>query len=360
MKKKTICLVLAAALLIVIPLSASADTTGVCFTGVGDGILDLNSMAVYSGGTLCVPARAFSSFGVNLNYFSSESIALLYTSTKQIFFNLTDGGSYDSLDTTYEASAMLRNGIVYVPVAWTCSYFGLSYSYISGTGNGDVVRIKNGSEVLTDKQYLDSTNSSMRIYYNEYFGTVTPSSPTPSVSVSPGEEVDHSGTYVFLSFIGLPDTKLLDTLSRFAYPAVFFVTEEQASSAPDLLRRIYGSGHNIGIYCAASTEEISGAAQAVFGVCQAMPMFITSDSSIAESCRAYAAENAMTYFSPSLTADGNTDSRNAIAASLEALSSAYVGISVTLSETTEKMLPSFLSYISINGYSVTSLKETFY
>ncbi len=362
MKKRLNCLILAAVMLLAIPISAKADSTGVCFTAVGDNLLDLSSMPSFSGGSTYVPSKAFSAFEVYLNYFDSEATALLYNGSKQIFFDMNNGGAEDSIGTTYEVSAIFRGGQVYVPVAWVCSYFGLSYSYITGIGNGDVVRIKNGSEFLTDSQFLNATATLMKTYYNDYYSTITPVTPSPGVSPSPNpaEEDDdsHSGTYVFLTFMGVPDKRLLDTLDRYSYPASFFVTEQQAKDNADTLRRIYGSGHNIGIYCQSVPEESEAAADAVFGVTQVIPTIFTSAARAAEKCKAYGEEHCLSYYAATIFASGSTDNRSAIVNRLEN-SSGYVGLSVELSETTLKMLSSLLRYLSSESYSVVPLRETY-
>lgn len=360
MKKRALCLIIAVALLLSISISASADSTGVCFTGVGDTLLDLNSMAVFSGGTLYVPGKAFSSFGVYITYFDADATLLLYNSSSSVYFDLNEGTTYDGSGNYYEVSGIFRGGQVYVPVAFVCRYFGVSYSYISGSGNGDIARLKNGSEVLTDSQYIDAAGSLMKTYYNEYFGMVQPITPVPSPSVqnpSAGDD-NHSGTYVYLSFIGVPEGKLLDTLSRFGYSASFFVTEEQALASPDTLRRIYGEGHNIGIYCSSFAEECEAASEAVFGACQVMPTLFTSASSIAQQCQSYGSEHALTYVTASIAADGGTQSREAIVGGLEDVSG-NITLSVELSESTQKMLPSLLSYLSSESYSVVPLRETY-
>lgn len=361
MNKRVLCLILIAALLIVIPIAATADSTGICFTAVGDNnLMELSSMAVFSGGVLYVPATAFSYFGIYTNYFDSDATALLYSGSKQIFFDMNAGNAYDSLDTTYEVSAMLRNGQVYVPVSWVSRYFGVSYTYINGVGNGDIVRIKNGNEYLTDAQFLDAAGSLMKTRYNEYFGIVSPATPTPpGVSPAPTDvEDDHSGTYVFLNFIGAPDSKLLDTLSRYGYSASFFVTAEQAEASADLLRQAYGTGHNIGIFCQSSVDECETAANAIFAACQVTPSLVTSGSFLALSCMEYGETHGLSYSSSSISANAGTENRSAIVSRLEN-AFGYVGLSVELSETTLRMIPSLLSELSSESYNVLPLRETY-
>ncbi len=359
MKKRVLCVALAAILLLAIPSIAAADSSGVCFTAVGDRLLDLSSMPSFVGGAAYLPSRVFSSFGVYYNYFDSDATALLYNGSKQIFFGLNDGSCYDSEGTTYQASAVLRNGQVYVPAAWVCQYFGLSYSYISGSGNGDIVRIKNGSEVLTDSKFIDAATSLMKMYYTEYYGMIDPATPSPSPTLpSENDDNHHSSAHIFLTFIGVPDSKLLDELDRFAYQASFFVTAQEAEENADTLRRIYGSGHNIGIFCESSVQDCEKAAVAIYNACQTLPTMLSSDTALATQCIEYGKENALAYFSPTISAPSDTAGISAISSRLEE-AAGYLSICVEISSTTSKMLPSLFYYLSSNSFNVLPLRETY-
>ncbi len=180
MQRKIIAVMLIILFLAPFVQTANADNSGLCFTATNDLLLDLGSMTTFVGGIAYVPAKVFSTYGVYLNYFDSKSTALLYNSTKQVFFELTSGNSKDGAGNILSVSATLKNGQVYVPVAWVCQYFGLYYSYIGGDGYGDVISIKNGGEVLTDSQFLNAASSLMRTRYNEYYGTTATATPTPT------------------------------------------------------------------------------------------------------------------------------------------------------------------------------------
>ena len=357
MKRRIIAVLLV--LLIIAPLtvSVSADNSGLCFTATNDTLLDLGSMAAYSGGLLYVPSRVFSTYGVYSNYFESNSTALLYNSSKQIFFELSTGNSYDSSGTYYSVSAIYKNGQVYVPVAWVCSYFGLSYSYISGSGYGDIVRIRNGMEVLTDTQFLDAATSLMKSRYNEYYGTNTPATPTPS-QPKPDESPNDTAN-VQLCFIGLPSEKALDSLDTYAAIKVcFFVTADEALNAPDTIRRIYGSGHSIGIYCKNSPEsEITSASDAIFEAVQVRPILLTSPTSISKACSEYASANGYAYYRQKISF---TDSKSVkdITSKIES-TKGYVSLCITLGDKMNKNLPSILQFLASKHISVLPLLETY-
>lgn len=185
--------------------TVSADDIGICFVSTNDKLLELNYTPYFVGGFVYLSYDIFASFGIYFSYFEADNTALLYTNSKQIFFDLSTGQSYDSFFNTYATSAVMKNGQVYVPAAWVCQYFGLTYSYISGNGNGDVVRITNGTAVLNDGEFLKAAASLMRSRYSEYFGVSEPMKPSPALTpkMTTGETREfHCASRVF------PQTKL--------------------------------------------------------------------------------------------------------------------------------------------------------
>ena len=336
-------------------VTASADTSGLCFTATNDNLLELDYMTAFVNGVPYVPAKAFSAFGVYFDYFDSSSTALMYNGTKQIFFELTTGNTKDSYGTTYSVSAVFKYGQVYLPVPWMCKYFGLSYQYITGNGYGDVLRIKNGSEVLTDSQFFDAATFPMRNRYNDYFGKSDPASPTPSPTQSTNPQNDNGSAS--LCFIGLPSEKILDSFDDYAFKACFFVTAEEASASPDIIRRIYGSGHSLGVYCKADPKtECEAAAEIIFEAASFRPTLITSPAAIYQSCVAYAAANGFAYFKPAIEIPIGTKYSTSINSELDDIKG-YSSISITLDENTASYIPSVLSFVNSNKIRPMPLLE---
>ncbi|MGI5985615.1 MAG: polysaccharide deacetylase family protein [Clostridiales bacterium] len=361
MKRRLLAFVLAVFIIVSISASVSADNSGICFTAVNDKLCELGFMTVYVGGTAYVPGSVFSTYAVYLHYFEATSTAMLYNSNRQIFFDLITGNSDDSNGTYYSVSAIFKNGQVYVPVVWVCDYFGLSCSFINGTGYGDIVRIKNGGEVLTDPQFLDAAASLMRSRYNEYFGTAAavPVSPAPTVLPQPTEESPTDQPNVSICFIGLPSTKILDSLDNYSVNVCFFVTAKEAEDSPDIIRRIYGSGHSIGVYCTSAPEsEYSAAAEAIFTAAQIRPILVTSPESISNKCTEYANENGFDYYKQGTLFPNNVKYASSVTSKIEA-SKGYVSLSLATGENMDKNLPYILQYIASKHISVLPIRETY-
>jgi len=358
MKRRIISLILVLILLVPAVQTAVADNSGLCFTATNDTLLELSSMTVFIGGSSYVPAKAFSAFGIYMNYFNSESTALLSNASKQIFFNLSTGRTYDSSDTTYYVSATFQNGQVYVPVSWMCSYFGLYYSYTSGVGYGDILRIKNGSEVLTDAAFLEAATSLMKNRYNEYYGTTDPSSPSPSTSTGGQTGSQGYGSSVTLNFIGLPSSDFLDKLDQYSAKVCFFVTADEVSESPDIIRRIYGSGHSIGIFCQSSPEtECEQVSELIFEAAQTRPMLICASPAIESSASSYADENGYAYYKPVVTIPENAQYYTTITAKLKDLRG-YTSFLIPITDKTQNYISSVVEYIASNKISMPPLLET--
>ncbi len=360
MQRKIISLILALLLFASLIETASADNTGICFIATNDKLLDLGSMAMYSGGTAYVPGKVFTTFGVY--YLASDATAMLYDSTHELYFDLSKGSSYDSIGNTFPVSAILKSGQVYVPASWVCRYFSLNYNPITGVGFGDVIRITNGKEVLSNQQFLDAATTTMHSHFNEYFGinnSVTPS-PSPSPTYNNNNDVTQKGTAATISlcFIGLPSKSILDSLDSYYYKACFFVTADEARNSPDIIRRICGSGHSIGIYCKTSAQnECDDAVSAIFEAAQERPVLITSPDSISKSCVEYAKANGFAYFNPKIAVTGSVKYAYTVTSKLEN-AKGYVTVSINIDDSMEKALPSILQYLTSKSFKLLALHET--
>ena len=252
MKKRIVPALLAVCLLLACLLpGGAAAADDVCFISVNDTLLELSSSAYTAGGVTYVPYTAFNYFQINSTYFSSSTTAMLYTTERQLFLDISQGYSFDAAGTRYEAQALFHNGQVYVPVGFVCSFFGLSWSYISGKGYGDLCRIKDAGVQLTDSKFFAAAASLMQRRYNAYKSALEPQPETP-VTPPPADPAEsHSDTTVTFSFEGLPDEAVLAALQAWSVKACFFLSAEQLRQAPDTVRRIVAAGHSIGLLCPA-------------------------------------------------------------------------------------------------------------
>ncbi len=339
---------------LIIPLcNAGADSSGRCFISVNDKVYDSGEMTTFVGGVPYVPSKVLSYFGITTSYLSDQNAAILDMNGKQLIFDFNNGICYDENKKEFPISATLYNGSVYVQ-SGTGRFFGLSVNTISGIGSGDVIRIKNGAQTLTDSQFIEAASQTMNARYLDYFGTPATSTPTPSPSESP----DVKGAKVYLSFVGLPTMKMLDSLKSYAVQACFFLTSDDIRSDADAVRRLLGEGHTLGVYCGSTPEEdckaaVEAAGEATFY----RPTLMTSSSADANAVKDFAVKNGFAYYSPSTTIPVTSGDPSLVTLALPK-TKIDSNFCIYSGENTDFILPSILSYISTNGYSAVALLET--
>lgn len=245
------------------------------FTSINDDLLSLtaDTMPVWSGGVLYVPYTVFDGddnggfkLGIDSSYSRSDNTVTIFTTQQILEFDLNNGTCYDVLTGEhYRAQAITRNGRAYVPVHVVCNLFGLSYSYnsISSVSQGYLVRIKSAAVVLDDATFIDAAsnliNRRLREYRQSLLPTVEPTTPTtptgptaPTDPVTPSDpgSAQSAEVSVYLAFrcqdtAGVED--ILTALERQDESAVFFFSPETVTQNDDLIRRILGSGHSVGL-----------------------------------------------------------------------------------------------------------------
>lgn len=256
--------VLCLGLLAPIPVSA-AD---LYFTSINDNLqpLTADTMPVWSGGSLYVPYSVFDAnstgvkLGLECSYERTSNTVTLYNLRKMLVFDLNAGVSRNELTgETFSARAIIRNGRPYLPLYLVCDFFGLTYSY-NTISQGYLVRIKSSSVVLSDEMFIDAAGDFINRRLREYYQSLNPSTDSgsgnnSSITVTPTptpddtEEESSASVRTYLAFRCEDEAgtaAVLDALNDGTY-ALFLLTPQLMEEHTDLVRRILGSGHSIGI-----------------------------------------------------------------------------------------------------------------
>ena len=253
MKKRILILALCVLVLVaLIPNDAHSADNRLSFLAVNDYLPpELINAAVNYGGLTYIPAWILNSYslGISYSYFASNSTAYVYNSSDQIFFELPTGRTYDARDNEYSAPAILWGGAVYLPMSFLSSYFAtFTYRVIGSNAYGSILRLSNGTEMLTDEAFFRAAEASMRRYYNSL---VTGATPTPRPTVPPTTEPTEKPTRkddtIRLGLDGLPAPETLELLRRQGVRASFFLNASEIRSEPDLVRRLACEGYRLGV-----------------------------------------------------------------------------------------------------------------
>ena len=261
-----------AVLALFLATSAPASAANLYFTGLNDTVAPLtsDSMPFWSGGTLYVPYTVFDSsrnevgisLGLVTSYNRTNQTVTFYNLRQILTFDLSTGNCRDELGgAVYSSRAIMRNNKPYVALNMVCSFFGLEWSYhqLPYIPQGYLVRIKNADVVLDDGSFIENArdliNNRLRDYTQSLSSAET-TDPAP-VQPSPPPEVDGSSTATYLAFrceSGQGLSGILDALDRAGHYGAFFLSPQVLEEEGDLVRRILGTGHSMGIL--AEGEEV--------------------------------------------------------------------------------------------------------
>lgn len=259
MKKRILSVVLCALLLCALfPGAEVKADDALSFLAVNDLLPpELINVAVSYGGVTYVPCWLFTNYSLGLYYsfMTSNSTAYLSTPTRQLYYEMSTGRTYDNDDKEYNASAIMWGGTVYFPLEFVAGYYGcFSCRMIGSNEYGSVLRICTGAEVLSDDVFFSAAQSAMRRYYQAWNKETPPVTPEPDPSqppepdpVEPTDKPSREGDTVRLGLDGMPSEETLALLQDFGVRATFFLSAGEIEDDPDMVRRIACEGYTLGI-----------------------------------------------------------------------------------------------------------------
>ena len=232
------------------PTQAAGD---VYFTGVQENILALSddTMPFWRNNYLYVPVSIFSgsarnSLEVGYSVASNGSWVALYWGERAILYRKDLPYGEDQNGKRYYPSVVERNGALFVPAGVVAEFFGLQYS-VSTVNHGSLVWLHSKNFGLDREEFLNAAEGVMNWRYEEYMaGKITPL--PPEEENQPEEAPSVSGKKLYLCARATEDTAaLLDLLDRNNSYMTFYCTPEFMAENHDLLRRMVGTGHSVGI-----------------------------------------------------------------------------------------------------------------
>lgn len=243
---KRLLAVLLAALLLAGGIAVHAAPS-LTVTAVNDTLLPLSSsyLPTRVGGEYYVPYAVFGNVGVRSSYDSSQQMLVLSAGERSLTFLIAQGYVYDQNMKPYDSPAYSLNGQIYVPVRVVCGRFGLSFSLITST-SAQILRICGSGAAQSDSSFLNSTKTRLEAMVNAYNGMSSAAEP----NVPDGAEEPVKPSLVYLTFFNAPGkhtSAILDTLDDAGRTATFFLSPELEEADTELLRRIVGEGHAVGL-----------------------------------------------------------------------------------------------------------------
>lgn len=253
---------LCAALLcgLILPAGASSD---VYLMAVNDTVVDMtaDNMPVVVGGVLHVPYTMLSSrvsginLGVSAQYSTTRQTVLVSSGRKGVTFDTRANNAYDLQGNILDTRAVVRNAMVYLPLPWVCSYFGSITYTTTRTKYGTLVRVTNNAVILSDAEFVDAADSLLKDNLRRYEESLGGNAPSGPDGPAPSDRPE-TGPIVYLAFDwGEQAEAVARLLENSAQRGLFFFTPEQLARQDDLVRRLTGMGHTVGLALEGSDPE---------------------------------------------------------------------------------------------------------
>lgn len=359
MKKKVISFLLVLCLVsFIIPTISEADNEYI-FTAINDTLLPLNtaSMPVYTNGSLYIPYTVFvyNGFGIYSSWFNGGTTLCLYDSSSTLFFDMEKGNAFSESNKSFDISAVYINGTLYVPAYFVAGLFRLTCSVISSSAT--IVRICSGSQSYGNSSFASLCESEIR----ETLEALNP--PVPPTPDKPDEEPEnYQNVTLLLSFRDISGENcrsILDTLNRWNLRVCFFVTPDEINENADLIRRITGCGHSIGIYLNNGTyEEFEDGQRLLFEAAMITTSLTSSPEDVRKISEAVCAEHGLIYRAADIL-DSNGSSLNYLTSSLSKTSGMKQVLLLRCDEQTDSFLSDFIWTINKFHYNLQQITDVF-
>lgn len=266
-RKRLLHLLLCAALVLSLLAVPTAGASNLAFVAVNDTIpltLSGGELPFYANGVCYVPYTVFSSVDIYPVYSATANTVTLTDRSGRLVYDLGGGTVTDENNTTQPMGAVLRNGIIFLPAAYSAAHFGVQCSVLTSSGGYTVVRFTTGSQVYDDGLFITKAENLIAYRVEQYESAQSkpeqPSQPdtsTPSTSQQPNQpgttpdpEEPEEGEPVTVHLAitdGVTMDQSLALLQTENLPAVFFFTEQELLERPYLVRQITVAGYPIGL-----------------------------------------------------------------------------------------------------------------
>ncbi len=226
------------------------------FVGVNDVLIPMqaSTLPIWVGTYMYLPHTVFDSatyqskLGLSSNYQPANNLLTVYNIENTMIFDI-EGEFCTNANTqeTYPYRAVIRDGVPFVPVTVICNFFNLNYSYHK-VEQGYLLRIESPLSTLSDDTFVRYYDQRMAKMLEEFrqgpMPTITPSTPTV---------VD---TQFLMGFFQDADgADFIDTLEQWKVKGLFFFHLESLTQQGHYLRKLYATGHSIGIQLTAQTTQ---------------------------------------------------------------------------------------------------------
>lgn len=266
MNRKFLCLLLALLLLLSVCLPAGAEDS-LFFVAVDDTVpMTLTTAPFYSGSTLYVASEAFETMPGDVlpSYNMRQLTYVLFTSEKRLVFDLLAGTVTDENNAVSEVKTIYRNGVLYLPLYFCTSHFGLRASMLESAQGYPVLRFCTGNEVYDNALFIEKAENLISYRVSQYLSGASgdgenPAQPGANPQSPSSEPPSQSASTVYLAFTGAEFMEdAAQALKDYQLRGAFFLTRREILDHPSLVRALYAAGHRIGLSVPEDCQDVPG------------------------------------------------------------------------------------------------------
>ena len=262
--KRALCLALAALLLVTLTPDSAEAADSVCFLAANEKLLPLSdeTMPFWSDGSWYVPHTLMDGGELGVHY-SRNMEKQLFTAynlrSGSITFDLAAGTIETNALRVIPGSAIVRGGIVFLPLGAFCAFFDLDYVYTRVT-YGYLLRVKTGSDTFSDERFIEAASAPMAQRFAQYERAHAPAGNASSAPEGGSSTQATAQRTVYLAVESTAPQYTLPLLEA-ALPGrvAFLFAPQSLPDSGDLLRQLAARGGTIALRVDAS----AGAAEAL-------------------------------------------------------------------------------------------------
>lgn len=262
MKKRVLALLclLGATLTLLLPWALAAPAyEEVYLVGVNDSVMlsliNDDLMPVRRSGSIYVPYTVLDNKDLGLSYALNRNggTFTIFDRKQSLIFYLDGSGSVDREGNSQTGRIITRNGVVFFPLRFVSTYFGLTYSFynlVLPEGTVPIARVCTSSATLSDQQFGASVPQLVAGPLSQYAATLT--TPTPTVAEPPSPTPSALPEAVDICFAvactdGSGFQRILDTLASARVSALFLFSPDDLPGRDADVRAAAAAGHQIGL-----------------------------------------------------------------------------------------------------------------
>lgn len=272
MKKRFLALlcVLASLLVLLIPWTYAAGAyEGVYLVGINDTVLlnliSESQMPVRRGSVIYAPYTVLDNKELGLSYALNRGggTFTIFNREKTLIFQLSGAGSADKKGGEYAQGIISRNGVVYIPLRFVCSFFDLSYSFynvVLPDGSVPIARLRTPAATLGDNQFGVQAAQLVAGPLAQYMAAQTPPEPTPTRPAVPTPTAPtvptptpsappQAANAAFAVECTDPEgfSDVLSALGQYQVKALFLFPVDTLAAQDAQVRSAAAAGHQIGL-----------------------------------------------------------------------------------------------------------------